>query len=102
VASLRITPATLSLDTGTTTSFGELTYWNPSAVLSDSEELDMPETKDTMEEELKTMTRTDRIYKAPIRMRPSKADMEPFDGKEVTEFLDEYNRQANNSLLTES
>jgi hypothetical protein len=62
----------------------------------------MPETKDTMEEELKTMTRTDRIYKAPIRMRPSKADMEPFDGKEVTEFLDEYNRQANNSLLTES
>jgi hypothetical protein len=62
----------------------------------------MPETKDTIEEELKTMTRTDQIYKAPIRMRPSKADMELFDGKEVTKFLDEYNQQANNSLLTKS
>jgi hypothetical protein len=35
-----------------------------------------------------------------MKMRPARADALLFDGKEITEFLDEYNRQADNAGLT--
>jgi hypothetical protein len=34
-----------------------------------------------------------------IRMRPTRTKAAIFDRKEVTEFLDEYNQQANNAEL---
>jgi hypothetical protein len=37
---------------------------------------------------------------AVVRMRPARQEAALFDGKEVTEFLDEYNRQADNALLS--
>jgi hypothetical protein len=33
-------------------------------------------------------------------MRLARQEAALFDGKKVTEFLDEYNRQANNALLS--
>jgi hypothetical protein len=35
-----------------------------------------------------------------MRMRPTRTEAVIFNRKEVTEFLDKYNRQANNVLLT--
>jgi hypothetical protein len=37
---------------------------------------------------------------AVVRMRPARQEAALFNGKKVTEFLDEYNRQANNALLS--
>jgi hypothetical protein len=42
-----------------------------------------------------------RTEQVTMRMRPARADAVMFDGKEVTEFLDEYNRQADNALLND-
>jgi hypothetical protein len=36
-----------------------------------------------------------------MRMRPARTEAVMFDRREVTEFLDKYNRQANNALLTD-
>jgi hypothetical protein len=42
-----------------------------------------------------------RAEHVTMRMRPARTEAVMFDGREVTEFLDEYNRQANNALLTD-
>jgi hypothetical protein len=83
-----------------------LPFRTPSPVISDSEseEVAVPATAilatGTRLADLPTRmdTRTEHVT---MRMRPARTEVVMFDGKEVTEFLDEYNRQANNAGLND-
>jgi hypothetical protein len=83
-----------------------LPFRTPPPVISDSEseEVAVPATAipATGTRPADPPTRMDtRTEHVTMRMRPARTEAAMFDGKEVTEFLDEYNRQANNAGLND-